>query len=122
MTRDSFWRRLCRGVRRVWGRSDWNKLLGPDWAEGIMERPVTDRFHAKQGRSTGRLILQQDGHRLAVYLKRHHRLPWWRGLLAALWPGRGWSPALQEYHHLRWAKSLGVPVPEAVAAGEFIGP
>src|SRR5262249_60800928 len=60
MPQDSFWRRLCRGVRRVWGRADWDELLGPDWADGIMEWPVTDRFHAKQGRTTGRLILEQD--------------------------------------------------------------
>src|SRR5262249_11193411 len=45
-----------------------------------------------------------------------------RGLLAALWPDAGWSPALQEWHRLRWARAEGVPVPRAVAAGEYIGP
>jgi heptose I phosphotransferase len=83
---------------------------------------VTDRFHAKQGRSTGRWILEADGRRLAVYLKRHYRLPWWRGLLAALWPDAGWSPAVQEWRHLHWAEAAGMPVPRAVAAGEYIGP
>jgi heptose I phosphotransferase len=122
MTRDSFWRRLGRGVRQVWGRPDWDDLLGPDWAAGIMERPVTDRFHAKQGRTTGRLILEQDKRRLAVYLKRHHRLSWWRGLLATLWPGAGWSPALQEARNLERARAQGLPVPVVVAAGECIGP
>src|SRR5262249_43120105 len=39
-----------------------------------------------------------------------------------LWPGRGWSPALQEALHLDWAKEHGLPVPEVVAAGESIGP
>ena len=43
-------------------------------------------------------------------------------LLAALWPNRGWSPALQEWDHLEWARSEGFPVPAAVAAGEYIGP
>ena len=122
MSHDSFWRRLVRGTRSIVARPDWEQLSGHDWVDRIMTVPVTDRFHAKQGRSTGRLILRQSDGRLAVYLKRHYHLPWWRGLLAALWPGKGWSPALQEYHHLRWARSLGIAVPEAVAAGEFIGP
>ena len=29
---------------------------------------------------------------------------------------------MQEYRHLEWAREQGVPVPAAVAAGEFIGP
>ncbi len=84
--------------------------------------PVTDRLHAKQGRSIGRLILQVNGQSLAVYLKRHYRLPRRHGLLALLRPGSGWSPALQEWDHLRWAQAQGLPVPEVVAGGEFIGP
>jgi heptose I phosphotransferase len=87
-----------------------------------MQMPVTDDFHAKQGRSTGRLLLPAAGRRLGVYLKRHYRLPWWRGLLAALWPGRGWSPAVEEYRHLQWARDIGLPVPASVAVGEFLGP
>ncbi len=87
-----------------------------------MQAAVTDHFHAKQGRSTGRWILQANGRRLSVYLKRHYRLPWWRGLLAALFPRVGWSPALQEWRHLQWARREGLPVPAAVAAGEYIGP
>lgn len=87
-----------------------------------MDVLVTDRFHAKQGRSTGRWIMQAQGRRLAVYLKRHYRLSRWHGLLAALWPERGWSPAMQEWDHLNWAKQQGMPVPAAVAAAEFIGP
>ncbi len=87
-----------------------------------MALTVTDRHHAKQGRSTGRLILHAGGQRLAVYLKRHYRLGWWRGLLATLWPDAGWSPALAEWQHLRWAREFGLPVPAVVAAGEYIGP
>lgn len=119
---DTFWQRLVRGARRLWHRPDWPDFTGANWPDRIMAVPVTDRFHAKQGRSTGRWILHADGRRLAVYLKRHYRLPWWHGLLAAVWPGRGWSPARQEFEHLEWAKSAGFPVPDAVAAGEFIGP
>jgi Lipopolysaccharide kinase (Kdo/WaaP) family len=122
MSRDTVWQRLARGVRRVRQRADWPHFVGPDWAERIMALAVTDRHHAKQGRSTGRLILHAGERRLAVYLKRHYRLPRWRGLLAALWPDAGWSPALEEWQHLEWARAQGVPVPATVAAGEYIGP
>lgn len=120
MTR--FLQRLFAGVRRLRQQADWARFAGTDWPERIMALPVTDRFHAKQGRSIGRWIIDRDGERLSVYLKRHYRLPWWNGLLAALWPGGGWSPALQEWRHLQWASAAGIPVPRAVAAAEYIGP
>ncbi len=119
---DTMWGRLRRGSRRLLGRPDWGELLGADWPERVMALDVTDRFHAKQGRSTGRLLLSGGGRRLGVYLKRHYCLPRWVGLLAALWPGRGWSPALQEVEHLQWALAEGFPVPAVVAAGEYLGP
>ena len=58
---DSLWQRLRRGSRRLCQRPDWGELLGADWAERIMALDVTDRFHAKQGRSTGRLLLGAGG-------------------------------------------------------------
>jgi heptose I phosphotransferase len=119
---ESLWQRLARGVRRVRQRPDWARFAGADWPERIMEVAVTDRFHAKQGRSTGRWVLQAGGERLGVYLKRHYVLPRWRGLLAALWPAAGWSPALEEWDHLEWARREGMPVPAAVAAAEYVGP
>jgi hypothetical protein len=122
MSTDTFWRRLTNGVHHGTQRADWMTFAGADWLERIMGQPVTDRFHAKQGRSTGRLILNADGRKLAVYLKRHYRLHWWRGLLATLWPRHAWSPARQEWEHLEWARGQGLPVPEAVAVGEYIGP
>ena len=122
MVRDTLWQRLVRGARRLRHRPDWDEVLGPGWPDRVMSVAVTDRFHAKQGRSTGRLILQQSGLTLPVYLKRHYQLPWWRRLLATLWPGRGWSPALEEARHLEWARRQGLPVPDVVAAGEYIGP
>jgi heptose I phosphotransferase len=87
-----------------------------------MDAADTDRFHAKQGRSTGRWILQRQGERIAVYLKRHYQLPLWRGVLAALFPSAAWSPAMQEWQHLQWAESHGLPVPRSLAVGERIGP
>jgi heptose I phosphotransferase len=119
---DRFWQRLVRGVRRWRHRADWVDFVGADWVERILEVAVTDRFHAKQGRSTGRWILYRGAERLGVYLKRHYRLPWRHGWLATLWPGAGWSPAWQEWRHLEWARGQGLPVPAPVAAAEYIGP
>jgi heptose I phosphotransferase len=118
----SFWRRLFRGVRRIPPSSELEHFAGADWADRIMTLPITDRLHVKQGRSIGRLILQADRQSLAVYLKRHYRLPLRHGLLALFCPGAGWSPAVQEWDHLRWAAAQGLPVPEVVAGGEIIGP
>jgi Lipopolysaccharide kinase (Kdo/WaaP) family len=119
---NSWWRRLLGGTRRLRERADWVQFAGPDWADHILQAQVTDDFHAKQGRSTGRWVLESEGRTLAVYLKRHYRLPWWQGLLATLWPGGDWSPAFQEYHHLQWARAQGLPVPRVVAAGEYLRP
>jgi heptose I phosphotransferase len=124
----SLWRRMVHGVSRWCQRPDWTRFVGPDWPDRIMDVAITDRFQAKQGRSTGRWVLHAEAEagrkarRLSVYLKRHYVLPWWQGLLATLWPGRGWSPALREWRHLEWARWQGVPVPKAVAAAEYIGP
>jgi heptose I phosphotransferase len=120
-----FLRHLFHGVRRIRERATWVRHAGHAWADGIMDVEVTDRFHAKQGRSTGRWVLPApdgDGPPLVVYLKRHYSLPWWQRLLATVWPRGGWSPAMQEWRHLEWARAQGVPVPEALAAAEFIGP
>jgi heptose I phosphotransferase len=115
-------KRFWRGIRTSIQRDDWPHFAGNDWLEQIMDIEVTDRFHAKQGRSTGRLILHQDDLSLAVYLKRHYRLSRWRGLLATLWPEKGRSPALQEWRNLEEARKQGLLVPKNVAAGEIIGP
>lgn len=120
--KETLWQRLVHGVRRLRQRPDWTTFAGSDWADRIMTVAVTDRFLAKQGRSTGRWILHAGPQRLVVYLKRHHHLPRWRGLLAALWPDRGWSPAVRESSNLEWAHAQGLPVPGVVAAGEYIGP
>lgn len=119
---DTLWQRLFHGVRRIRQHPKWTTFATADWADQIMDVPVTDRFHAKQGRSIGRWVLRGDDRRLVVYLKRHYRLPWWRGLLATVRPDRGWSPALEEWDHLSWAREAGFAVPLAVASGEFIGP
>ena len=119
----SLWRRLWCGFRKVFAAADWEEFVGPDWPDRIMQEEVTDRFHAKQGRSIGRWTLTTaDGRQLVVYLKRHYRLPRVSGLLAVLFPSKAWSPGLQEWRHLHKAAELGLPVPRAVASGEFVGP
>jgi heptose I phosphotransferase len=118
----TLWQRLFRGVRRLRHQPYWTDFAGTDWAEHIMRAAVTDRLHAKQGRTIARWTLGTDERRLVVYLKRHYRLPWWHGLLALLWPEGSWSPAMQEWEHLEWARASGLPVPVAAAGGEFIGP
>jgi hypothetical protein len=119
----SLWRRLLRGFRKLRAAPNWSDFAGPNWPARIMAEEVTDRFHAKQGRSIGRWsLIAADGRQLVVYLKRHYRLPRIAGLLSLLFPGRAWSPGLQEWEHLTWAAAQGLPVPRAVAAGEFVGP
>ena len=123
--RDGLWTRLVRGATRVRQRGDWAAFAGAGWERRVMDVAFTHRFHTKQGRSVGRWVLHAPGEqtrRLTVYLKRHHRLPWWQGVLAALCPGRGWSPATRESARLEWARRQGLPVPEVVAIGEHIGP
>jgi heptose I phosphotransferase len=118
----TLWQRLFRGVRRLRHQPHWPEFAGRDWADHIMQASVTDRFHAKQGRTIARWTLGKDNRQLVVYLKRHYRLPWRHGLMALLWPEGNWSPAMQEWEHLERARSAGLPVPAAAAGGEFIGP
>jgi hypothetical protein len=122
-TGGSFVRRLLRGRRWVACDRDWPAFAGAGWQQRVMAEEVGDRFHAKQGRSIGRWTLTSDaGASLVVYLKRHYVLPRRHGVLAALLPGRAWSPGRQEWDHLARAKAAGIPVPRAVAGGELLGP
>ena len=118
----NWWQRFVQGACRAWQRRDWPVFAGMDWKDRAMSMAATDDFHAKQGRSTCRVVLQAHGQELGVYLKRQYRLPWWRGLFATIFPARGWSPAWQEWRHLEWAKHHGLSVPEPLAVAEFIGP
>jgi heptose I phosphotransferase len=103
-------------------------MLPPDLDARIMTLESRDRLHAKQGRSTARVLFRADGGQpgsprpLAVYLKRHHRLSWPSRLAALFDPGGRHSPGAAELAHLQRAQALGVPVPDVVAGGERIGP
>jgi heptose I phosphotransferase len=123
----SLWDRLVRGVRWSWVDPRYQPALPPDLDAAVMTLESRDRFHAKQGRSTARVVFPPaashvPGVPLAVYLKRHFRLPWPARLAALLDPGGRHSPGAAEWAHLERARSLGVPVPEVVATGERIGP
>lgn len=111
--------RLVRGTRRAWFNDRHRAALPADLAETVMAIESADRYHAKQGRSTARVRF--DGG-LSVYLKRHDGLSWASRLAALVDPEGDHSPATVERRHLEHARSLGIPVPEVVAAGEEIGP
>src|SRR5262249_1950201 len=117
-----FFPRWMHGTRRSWMRPDWPRFAGADWPHHLMGLRLTDRLHEKQGRSIARWELRAGSELLVVFLKRHHRLPRFLGWLSLLLPKMSWSPGAREWHHLQQARHLGVPVPEAVAAGEWVGP
>jgi hypothetical protein len=109
-------------MNAVWHQrydADWPKVATTD-PELIMSANVTDRQHLKQGRSIGRWTL--GGGKLVVYLKRHFQESSLAGFLAKMTGRPNWSTAWQEYDNLRWAASVGLPVPRAVAVGSCIGP
>ncbi len=118
----ALWQRLRHGTALLVQQPDWSLFAGENWPGKIMDVPVADRFHAKQGRSIGRWRLQAGECRLTVYLKRHYRLPRWAGWLATLFPRHAWSPGLGEWQRLHVAARHGMPVPRAVAAGQWVGP
>jgi heptose I phosphotransferase len=122
MTHGGLLQRLLRGSRWVWLSDDYRAALPPDLGETVMAIESSDRYHTKQGRSTARVRFDSDYGTLSVYLKRHDRLPWRSRVAALLDPGGRHTPGAAEWSHLEAARKLGVRVPDAVAAGERIGP
>lgn len=124
MTRErgSLLRRLTRGTRWTWISDDYRAALPPDLDATVMAIESADRLHAKQGRSTARVRFDSPWGPLSVYLKRHYRLPWRDRLKALLDPDGRHTPGGSELAHLERARSLGISVPDPVAAGERIGP
>ncbi len=130
MSYGSLWERLVRGVRWSWIDPRYQSALPPDLDASVMTLDSRDRLHAKQGRSTARVVFHPGAAQcggpsagpVAVYLKRHFRLPWLARLAALFDPAGRHSPAAAEWVHLERARALGVPVPDVVATGERIGP
>lgn len=143
MSHGSLWQRWARGARWIWVNERYRGRLPEDFAVHVMSLHAPDRLHAKQGRSTARVAFRAGGagepgrapvgaegpagrtqapRPLAVYLKRHFRLPWATRWAALLHPAGRYSPAAAEWTHLERARALGIEVPDVVAAGEQIGP
>jgi len=118
----SLWERWARGVSWTWINERFRTRLPEDFDATVMSLESRDRFHAKQGRSTARVVLETADRPLAVYLKRHFRLPWPARLAALLDPAGRHSPAAAEWSNLKRVRALGIEVPDVVAAGERIGP
>ncbi len=117
-----FWERLRKGTRWAWVGPSYRDALPVDLDETVMALESRDRLHAKQGRSTARVVFHGPDGALAVYLKRHFQLPWPSRLLALVNPKGRHTPGAAEFAHLQHARTLGLAVPEVVAAGERIGP
>jgi heptose I phosphotransferase len=118
----SLWQRLARGVSWSWIDDSYRARLPVDFPSSVMTLESRDRYHAKQGRSTARVVFKTTDRPLAVYLKRHVRLPWSTRLAALLHPSGRHSPAAAEWKRLERVRALGIDVPKVVAAGERIGP
>lgn len=121
--------RLFRGVRWTWINERYRAILPANLAENAMAIESRDRYHAKQGRATARVVFHPEPvagsavpRPLSVYLKRHFSPTWSARLAALIHPRGGYTPGAAEQRHLERARSLGIPVPEVVAAGERIGP
>jgi heptose I phosphotransferase len=118
----NLWQRLARGTRWTWLDERYRAALPADLGDTVMDLSSRDRLHAKQGRSTARVVFHGPGGPVPVYLKRHYRLPWPSRLAALLDPSGRHTPGAAEFGHLATARDLGLSVPEIVAAGETIGP
>jgi heptose I phosphotransferase len=118
----SITKRWLHGVDWTWVNEKYRGFLPENSAAIVMGLKTNDRFHAKQGRSTARVVLHQADHPLPVYLKRHFQLPWPARVAALFDPAGRHSPAAAEWVHLERVRTLGISVPEVVAAGERIGP
>ncbi len=122
MSFGSLRKRWVDGVAWTWINQRYRAQLPEDLAATVMGLESGDRFHAKQGRSTARVVMHEAGRPLAVYLKRHFHLPWPARMAALFNPAGRHSPAAAEMAHLERVRALGINVPEVVAAGERIGP
>jgi heptose I phosphotransferase len=122
VTYGSLGKRWFHGVDWTFINENYRALLPDNLAATVMTLESRDRFHAKQGRSTARVVLHRADHPLPVYLKRHFHLPWPLRLAALFNPAGRHSPAAAEWIHLERVRRLGINVPEVVATGERIGP
>ena len=121
-TYGTLWQRLVRGTRWTWLDERFREALPRDLDDMVMTLEARDRLHIKQGRSTARVVFHGPNGPVPVYLKRHYRLPWPARVAALVAPRGNHTPGAAEFAHLERARTMGVDVPEVVAAGERIGP
>ena len=67
MSYGSLWQRWVHGVSWTWINEHYRARLPDDLAANVMTLESRDRFHAKQGRSTARVVLHEADRPLAVY-------------------------------------------------------
>ena len=60
----SLWERLVRGVRWSWIDPRYQSALPPDLDASVMTLDSRDRLHAKQGRSTARVVFHPAADRV----------------------------------------------------------
>ena len=115
--------RLQNGCRWVWLNPAYEDYTA-DWSADLcMAIQSSDRFHAKQGRSTARIRLDGiSGQPVHAYVKKFEKLPWKERFLALFTAPGSSTPGPVEWKHLETARSLGIPVPHVIAAGEKLGP
>jgi heptose I phosphotransferase len=122
MSHGTLWKRLVRGTGWTWLAEHHRAAFPADLGSTVMDLESRDRLHAKQGRSTARIVFHAPAGPLSVYLKRHYELPWPARIGALIYPEGKHTPASAEWAHLERVRALGIAVPEVVAAGEQIGP
>jgi heptose I phosphotransferase len=123
MSQGSAWERLVRGTGWIWLSERYRTALPANIAATIMTLRSSDRYHAKQGRSTARVWFDTlYGTPLSVYLKRHEHLPWITRVAAFLNPGGRHSPAGAEWAHLECVRALGVLAFSARPGSDRAGP
>lgn len=115
-----WWQRWWHGESRVESSELWWKYFGDVQVQDVLRFSVREIASSKQGRSVGKIESENAHGPLVVFLKRHYRLPWWQRVLSLFVSDQ--SSAMQEWRNLCWAQSVGLCVPEPLAAGEQIGP
>jgi len=93
-------------------RPDWPADEGTAY-DAVVARVATSEHVEKQGRSTGRYVLEGARGKQVVYIKKYFRLPQWMRWFSGL----ELFPGPREAKHLQWAAEHGVPVPEVVFYG-----
>jgi heptose I phosphotransferase len=75
-------------------------------------RPA-DHYVEKQGRSTGRYVIQAPVGSVRFFLKKYYTLSWWQRWFLPLEE----YPGPREWANIERVAALGIPVPRALAAG-----